>query len=298
MKPPPVYKPHSSQPPNASAPPVYRPQQNGKPGVQLKPSGAKLETRSAPPVYRPQNPAKIAQPKLLPNSLRVGTRPAPPVFAATTSHREIQKQTKPSGNQWRVPPAPGSKALVQHLSPARPGVVQPAGLWDSIKSCFSGLCGSRNEDVPLLSVNDSDSHVRVAVTPVRRVVRPTVEQDDFMVLKPSDSVDFGLITSCSAVYARSDEGKAVVYHWPGTAWTTSSIQKMTEALNEIGWTKKSSAFSIHVYKQAYNGTIESYKAEMDIFAANLKNMFTPNVQYTIYPDKSYLTMDGTGKVNV
>jgi hypothetical protein len=51
-KPPSVDKPTLTR---AAAPPVYRPQQTQKSGIQLKPSGNfSMEARPAPPVYRPQ----------------------------------------------------------------------------------------------------------------------------------------------------------------------------------------------------------------------------------------------------
>src|SRR2546421_44917 len=59
-----VYRPTIGQ---TDAPPVYRPQQIGNPGVQFKPqNNFRVEPRSAPPVYRPQQPATFASPAARP----------------------------------------------------------------------------------------------------------------------------------------------------------------------------------------------------------------------------------------
>jgi hypothetical protein len=61
-----VYKPASGSIQRSSAPPVYRPQQIGKPAVQPKAGNQfRTETRSAPPVYRPQSSAQM---KVAPSS--------------------------------------------------------------------------------------------------------------------------------------------------------------------------------------------------------------------------------------
>jgi len=63
------------------APPVYRPQQVGRPAVQQKPTAQfRIETRVAPPVYRPQQAGRPAVQQKPAAQSRIETRVAPPVY--------------------------------------------------------------------------------------------------------------------------------------------------------------------------------------------------------------------------
>lgn len=192
-------------------------------------------------------------------------------FAAAASASSSYGSTYGSTSYVRLTPTPSFSAAASAAAPAS------AAASSSSSSSSSG-------SVRLLSSSSSGAN-------------HTVDQGDISVLVSTDSYDFGLITSCSVVLARnSTTGKAVVYHWPFTMWSTSYIEQMTKALKAIDWSVRASSFSIHVYKRAYGGTAESYRSEMEAFVDNLKRTFTPNVQYTMYPGRAVLTMDGAGAV--
>lgn len=146
---------------------------------------------------------------------------------------------------------------------------------------------------------------QVAVRPViqlastaRRSESKTVGQGAYRVLQPGDRIDFGYITNCSVVLAENKEGGKVVYHWPLTAWTSTNIDTMEQALREIGWSYKSSDFSIRVWRQAYRDKPSAFEAEMKDFAEQLQAKFTRKVTYVIYEDKKVPTMDDNGEVTL
>jgi hypothetical protein len=217
----------------------------------------------------------------VPPPTRFGAVPAQPALAAGARPAAIH-----------APPA-----IRGHLPPPRPrtgaGTVQPAclgGLFSCLSSWFGRRGGNELQEDSQTLVRGPDVELRRPST--RSVL---VGQGDFSILSDGDRASFGTITSCSAVYAQAPDGSAVVYHWPFTAWQSSSVAKMRQALGEIGWSGKDNSFRIKVYTQDNSYDHESVAKQVEDFAANLRETFTNNVVTFIYPDNYILIMTADGK---
>lgn len=173
------------------------------------------------------------------------------------------------------------------------GAVQPSCFGALFSSCLSSLFGrgggqQLEDEEELVERRDS-----VQRRPSTRTVY--VGQDDYAPLSDGDRACFGTITSCSAVYAMAPGGAAVVYHWPFTVWTSSSVTKMRKAMSEIGWSGKDDSFLIKVYTQDDSNNQELVRKQVEEFAANLRETFTNNVRTSIYPYNYILLMTADGE---
>lgn len=170
----------------------------------------------APPVYRPFAAAHVQ-----PTAVPAAKSPVPPpVFKPQLQTLQPRLAPRVTSNIFRTN-APGFH---------NPGAVQ--------RSCLFSWCrggGSDGDKRP----PDKESNENLITTPKKQ--KPfercvTIAEGLYDELVEGDVAEFRQITSCTAVYVRSEAGRVVIYHWPKTALTTSSKLAFDHAVASIGAT--------------------------------------------------------------